>query len=72
MHLCALTYAELSTMFPVSGSTYSYSYVAFGEVVAWIIGWNLMLTYLVSGAAVAAGWSGTLVGMLDAYGIHLT
>lgn len=69
--LCALTYAELSTMFPVSGSTYSYSYVAFGEVIAWIIGWNLMLTYLVSAAAVAGGWSGTLVGMLGTYGIHL-
>lgn len=69
--LCALTYAELSTMFPVSGSTYSYSYVAFGEIVAWIIGWNLMLTYLVSGAAVASGWSSTLVGMLSSYGINL-
>ncbi len=69
--LCALTYAELSTMFPVSGSTYSYSYVAFGEIVAWIIGWNLMLTYLVSGAAVASGWSSTLVGMFSSYGIVL-
>lgn len=69
--LCALTYAEMATMFPVSGSTYSYSYVAFGEIVAWLMGWNLMLTYLVSGAAVAAGWSGTLVGMLNSYNIFL-
>ncbi|MHC6179887.1 APC family permease [Clostridium sp. JNZ X4-2] len=69
--LCALTYSELATMFPVAGSTYSYCYVAFGEIVAWIIGWNLMLEYLVSGAAVASGWSGTFVGVLKAYGISL-
>ena len=69
--LCALTYAELATMFPVAGSTYSYSYVAFGEVVAWCMGWNLMLAYLVSAAAVASGWSGTLVGILNTYNIHL-
>jgi APA family basic amino acid/polyamine antiporter len=69
--LCALTYSELATMFPVAGSTYSYCYVAFGEIIAWIIGWNLMLEYLVSGAAVASGWSGTFVGVLKTYGINL-
>lgn len=69
--LCALTYSELATMFPVSGSTYSYSYVAFGEVIAWIIGWDLILEYLVSAAAVASGWSGTLVGILSSYGINI-
>lgn len=67
--LCALTYSELATMFPVAGSTYSYSYVAFGEIIAWIIGWDLILEYLVSAAAVASGWSGTLVGILKTYGI---
>lgn len=67
--LCALTYAELATMFPVAGSTYSYSYVAFGEVIAWIIGWDLMLEYLVSASAVASGWSGTFVGLLSSAGI---
>ena len=69
--LCALNYAELSTMFPVAGSTYSYSYVAFGEIVAWTIGWDLMLEYLVSSAAVASGWSGTFVGLLKSAGINL-
>lgn len=69
--LCALTYSELATMFPVAGSTYSYSYVAFGEIWAWLVGWNLILEYLVSAAAVAAGWSGTFVGMLKDYGINL-
>jgi len=69
--LCALTYAELATMFPVAGSTYSYSYVAFGELIAWIIGWDLMLEYLVTSAAVASGWSGTFIGLLSSAGIHL-
>jgi len=69
--LCALTYSELAAMFPVSGSTYSYSYVAFGELVAWIIGWDLMLEYLVSGSAVASGWSSYFVGLLGNYNIHL-
>lgn len=69
--LCALTYSELASMFPVAGSTYSYSYVAFGELVAWIIGWDLMLEYLVSASAVASGWSGYFVGLLHNYGINL-
>jgi basic amino acid/polyamine antiporter, APA family len=69
--LCALTYAELATMFPVAGSTYTYSYIAFGEIIAWVIGWDLMLEYLVSSAAVASGWSGTFVGLLKSAGVAL-
>ncbi|PJI08722.1 MULTISPECIES: APC family permease [Clostridium] len=69
--LCALTYSELSSMFPVSGSTYSYSYIAFGEVVAWIIGWDLILEYLVAAASVSSAWSGTLIGILKDYNINL-
>jgi APA family basic amino acid/polyamine antiporter len=68
---CALTYSELACMFPVAGSTYSYSYVAFGEVIAWIIGWDLMLEYLVSASAVASGWSTTFIGLLEGWGIKL-
>jgi APA family basic amino acid/polyamine antiporter len=68
---CALTYSELACMFPVAGSTYSYSYVAFGEVIAWIIGWDLMLEYLVSASAVASGWSGIFMGLLDSAGLKL-
>lgn len=68
---CALTYSELATMFPVAGSTYSYSYVAFGEFIAWIIGWDLMLEYVVSASTVASGWSSTLVGLLSTYGITM-
>jgi APA family basic amino acid/polyamine antiporter len=68
---CALTYAELACMFPVAGSTYSYSYVAFGEVIAWIIGWDLMLEYLVAASAVASGWSTTFIGLIKSAGINL-
>ncbi|PJI08721.1 MULTISPECIES: APC family permease [Clostridium] len=69
--LCSLTFCELSSMFSVSGSTYSYSYIAFGEIVAWIIGWDLMLEYIVAAASVASAWSGTLMGILANYNIHL-
>jgi len=69
--LCALTYSELACMFPVAGSTYSYSYAAFGEVIAWVIGWDLMLEYLVSGSAVASGWSTTFIGLLENMGVKL-
>lgn len=69
--LAAFIFAELVTMFPVAGSTYTYSYVAFGEIIAWIIGWDLLLEYLVSASAVASGWSGTFVGLLKSFGIIL-
>ena len=68
---CALTYSELACMFPVAGSTYTYSYVAFGEVIAWIIGWDLMLEYLVAASAVASGWSSTLIGLIQEAGVKL-
>ncbi len=68
---CALTYSELACMFPVAGSTYSYSYVAFGEVVAWIIGWDLMLEYMVSASAVASGWSTTFIPLVQSMGLKL-
>ena len=68
---CALTYSELACMFPVAGSTYSYSYVAFGEVVAWIIGWDLMLEYLVAASAVSSGWSTTFIGLIQSAGVKL-
>jgi APA family basic amino acid/polyamine antiporter len=68
---CALTYSELACMFPVAGSTYSYTYVAFGEVIAWIIGWDLMLEYLVAASAVASGWSSTFIGLIQSAGVKL-
>jgi basic amino acid/polyamine antiporter, APA family len=57
----ALCYAELSAMIPVSGSAYTYSYATLGEIVAWIIGWDLILEYAVGNMAVAVGWSGYFV-----------
>lgn len=69
--ICGLCYCELSTMFPVAGSTYSYSYIVFGEIIAMIIGWCLTAEYLVACSAVASGWSGTFVGILNSIGITL-
>src|SRR5213595_324792 len=57
----ALCYAELASMIPVSGSAYTYSYATLGEIVAWIIGWDLILEYTVGNMAVAVGWSGYFV-----------
>ncbi len=57
----ALCYAELAAMIPVSGSAYTYSYATLGEVIAWIIGWDLILEYAVGNMAVAVGWSGYFV-----------
>src|SRR5689334_7621374 len=57
----ALCYAELSSMIPVSGSAYTYSYATLGEIIAWIIGWDLILEYAVGNMAVAVGWSGYFV-----------
>src|SRR5256886_1513219 len=62
----ALSYAELASSIPVSGSAYTYAYATMGELVAWIIGWDLILEYGVSVAAVAGGWGGHLHAVLDA------
>lgn len=69
--LAALCYAELAAMIPVSGSAYSYTYATLGEGVAWFVGWNLALEYVMSAAAVAVGWSGYVVNLLEDAGIHL-
>jgi APA family basic amino acid/polyamine antiporter len=61
----ALCYAELASMIPVSGSAYTYSYATLGELVAWIIGWDLILEYAVGNMAVAVSWSGYFVQLCD-------
>jgi APA family basic amino acid/polyamine antiporter len=67
----ALCYAEFAGMIPVTGSAYTYGYAVLGEGVAWLIGWDLLLEYALIVAAVASGWSGYLVNLLTAVGIHL-
>jgi len=62
----ALSYAELASSIPVSGSAYTYTYATLGEIVAWIIGWDLILEYGVSVAAIAVGWGGNFNAFLDA------
>lgn len=69
--VAALCYAELASMVPVAGSAYTYSYAVMGEVVAWLVGWALILEYALGASAVAVGWSGHMVGFLDGVGIHL-
>ncbi|WP_150271627.1 amino acid permease [Paenibacillus tepidiphilus] len=69
--LSALCYSEFASTLPVSGSAYAYSYVAFGELLAWILGWDLVLEYGVAAAAVSSGWSGYFQGLLEGFGLHL-
>jgi APA family basic amino acid/polyamine antiporter len=67
----ALAYAEMATMYPASGSAYTYSYVVFGELIAWIVGWSLILEYSLVVSAVAVGWSGYATGFLASIGAVL-
>ncbi|MGB8476398.1 MAG: amino acid permease [Candidatus Acidiferrum sp.] len=66
-----LCYAEFASMIPIAGSAYTYGYATLGELVAWIIGWDLILEYAFGAATVASGWSSTLVAFLQDYGISL-
>src|SRR6187549_235857 len=67
--LAGLCYAELTAMIPISGSAYTYAYATLGEVVAWIIGWDLMLEYAIGNVAVAIAWSDYFTSLLRA--LHL-
>ncbi len=67
----ALCYAEFAGLIPVTGSAYTYGYAVLGEGVAWLIGWDLLLEYALIVAAVASGWSGYVLNLLDAFGLHL-
>lgn len=69
--LSALSYAEMASSIPASGSSYSYAYVTLGEVVAWAVGWMLMLEYGVSVAAVAVGWGEYLNSFLSSFGLSI-
>ena len=66
----SVCYAELAAMIPIAGSAYTYTYATMGELIAWIIGWDLILEYAVSNMAVSVGFSQHMVNLLDWFGVH--
>jgi basic amino acid/polyamine antiporter, APA family len=66
----AMCYAEFASSIPISGSAYTYAYASFGELIAWIIGWDLIMEYAVGNIAVAISWSGYFTGLMSGLGIH--
>src|SRR6267378_6231277 len=67
----AFCYAEFASMIPISGSAYTYAYASFGELVAWIIGWDLLLEYAIGNIAIAISWSSYFTGFLSGFGIRV-
>lgn len=67
----ALCYAEFASRIPISGSAYTYAYASFGELVAWVIGWTLIMEYAVGNIAVAISWSDYFTGMMNGFGIKI-
>ena len=67
----AFCYAEFASLMPVAGSAYNYAYATMGEMIAWIIGWDLILEYIVASIAVAIGWSGYFVNIMQAAGVTI-
>src|ERR1700728_5255417 len=67
--VAALCYSELASMVPVAGSAYTYTYAVNGELLAWTVGWALILEYAVGASAVAVGWSNHAVGLLHGLGV---
>ncbi len=69
--LAAMCYSEFSTTIPVTGSAYIYSYIVFGEIIAWLIGWALVLEYGLASASVATGWSAYFINILEGFNIFI-
>src|SRR5881628_1123703 len=67
----AFCYAEFASMIPISGSAYTYAYASFGELIAWIIGWDLLMEYAIGNIAVAISWSEYFVNLLEGFHIHM-
>ena len=67
----ALCYAEFASRIPVSGSAYTYAYASFGELIAWIIGWDLLMEYAIGNVAVSISWSAYFVNFMEGFGIHI-
>src|SRR5512142_3571398 len=68
----ALCYSEFASLVPMAGSAYTYGYATLGELIAWIIGWDLILEYAFGAATVASGWSGYVLSFLQDFGIRLS
>src|SRR5437867_11959849 len=66
-----LCYAEFASMIPIAGSAYTYGYATLGEIIAWIIGWDLILEYAFGAATVSSGWSGYVLSFLQDFGIQI-
>ncbi len=69
--LSAMCYAEFASSIPISGSAYTYAYASFGELIAWIIGWDLIMEYAIGNIAVAISWSGYFTGLMHGIGFHI-
>src|ERR1700745_3501289 len=69
--LAGVCYSEFATMIPIAGSAYTYAYATMGELLAWIIGWDLVIEYAIGAATVSVSWSAHVVGFLEDFGIHL-
>lgn len=69
--LSAMCYAEFAASIPISGSAYTYAYASFGELIAWIIGWDLIMEYAIGNIAVAISWSGYFTGLMHGLGVHI-
>jgi APA family basic amino acid/polyamine antiporter len=69
--LAALCYSEMASMIPVAGSAYTYAYATLGEFTAWVIGWDLILEYLVGAATIAVGWSGYMSSLFNSFGVDV-
>ena len=67
----AFCYAEFASMIPLAGSAYTYAYASFGELVAWIIGWDLLMEYAIGNIAVAISWSDYFTTLIAGYGLHI-
>src|SRR5262249_28330801 len=67
----AFCYAEFASLVPISGSAYTYAYASFGELVAWIIGWGLLLEYSIGNIAIPISWSDYFTGLLSGFGINI-
>ena len=69
--LAAMCYAEFSSALPVAGSAYSYGNIIFGEIIGWILGWALVLEYMLAVSSVSTGWAAYFNSLINSFGLHI-